>query len=458
MLRLPLTLFAFLILFPAHSQVSQKEEEQFLRIYEQQLTQSLRVRSMSDPEIERYISTARGSANTIAGFARELKNIFSPASAREMAVLFYLFANDTLHRYFIVPGELKEKTSQPLSRAAIEKLNTDVYAALNIYGLTANRAPRERGLKPAASVKATVSLDQALANAAKILLPASFDEKYKHLVVIPAFSIGAFPFQLLRPYADSSMLVDKCSITISPSLMDLVAVRKRMLQKRYQGNYDAYQLDTKAGFTLDNPLFVSNPQYPTNSRYAFPDLPGAVKEIKASLPYAKQYRLFQGAKATKDSVIKYIREADLAYFATHGIAAQENPLDNNFLVLSGKDPYLTARNIMQLRDSTGNEQRSFPGMVILSACQTGLGKSMEAGLTAGMARAFLIAGANQVIMSLWSVDDEATAYLMSRFIYHLQQPHVFSPAEPLRLAALDTRARWKNPAKWAGFGVMGVVF
>ena len=254
------------------------------------------------------------------------------------------------------------------------------------------------------------------------------------------------------------MLVDKCSITISPSLMDLVAVRKRMLQKRFNGTYNAYQLNTENAFTLENPLFISNPQYPKGTRFDFPDLPGAVKEIKASLPYAKKYRLFQGAKATKDSVIRYIREADLAYFATHGIAAQENPLDNNFLVLSGKDPYLTARNIMQLRDSTGRDKKSFPEIIILSACQTGLGKSMEAGLTAGMARAFLIAGANQVIMSLWSVDDEATAYLMSRFIYHLQQPHVFSPAEPLRLAALDTRARWKNPAKWAGFAVMGVVF
>ncbi|MBE2229176.1 MAG: CHAT domain-containing protein, partial [Chitinophagaceae bacterium] len=422
----PLFLIHFLLLlFPALSQVSQKEEEQFLRIYEQQLTQSLKVRSMSDPEIDRYISTARGSVTTIAGFARELENIFPPASAREMAVLFYLFANDTLHRYFIVPGKLKEKSSMPMTRAAIEKLNTDVYAAMNIYGLTANRAPRERGLKPAAAVKATVSLERALEQAAKVLLPAGFDEKFKHLVVVPAFSIGAFPFQLLRPYGDSSMLVDKCSITISPSLMDLVAVRKRMLQKRFMGRYDAYELETKSAFTLDNPLFICNPKYPAGGPYAFPDLPGAVKEIKASLPYAKQYRLFQGAKARKDSVIRYIREADLVYFATHGIAAQENPLDNNFLVLSGKDPYLTARNIMQLRDSTGQQELGFPEMVILSACQTGLGKSMEAGLTAGMARAFLIAGANQVIMSLWSVDDEATAYLMSRYIYHLQQPHAF---------------------------------
>jgi CHAT domain-containing protein len=56
------------------------------------------------------------------------------------------------------------------------------------------------------------------------------------------------------------------------------------------------------------------------------------------------------------------------------------------------------------------------------------------------------------------VDDEATAYLMSRFIYHMQQPHEFTPAEPLRLAELDTRAKWKDPRKWASFSMLGVVY
>lgn len=94
---------------------------------------------------------------------------------------------------------------------------------------------------------------------------------------------------------------------------------------------------------------------------------------------------------------------------------------------------------MALRDSTHSDENRFPQLVILSACQTGLGKSMEAGITAGIARSFLIAGASQVVMSLWNVDDEATAYLMNRFVYHLQNENLFCPSEPLRLAELDTR-------------------
>ena len=170
--------------------------------------------------------------------------------------------------------------------------------------------------------------------------------------------------------------------------------------------------------------------------------------------YAKQFKLFEGKAAVKDSVLKYIRQADVAYFATHGIADEKEPMEKSFLVLSGKDPFLTAKNIMEFR-KTDSRYEGFPEMIILSACQTGLGKAMEAGV-AGLARSFLLAGSNHVIMSLWNVDDNATAYLMNRFMYHLQQPNRFMPSEPLRLATLDTKKKFPNPAQWASFSLFGI--
>jgi CHAT domain-containing protein len=158
-------------------------------------------------------------------------------------------------------------------------------------------------------------------------------------------------------------------------------------------------------------------------------------------------------KATKEAVLNSMEGADLAYFATHGIADDEKPMENSFLVLAGDDPFLTARNIMDLRNAGSFKQ--FPEMVILSACQTGLGKPMEAGV-AGLARSFLLAGSNHVIMSLWNVDDEATAFLMNRFIYHLQEPGSFMPAEPLRQAMLDTRKEYPSPVQWASFSLFGI--
>ena len=165
-------------------------------------------------------------------------------------------------------------------------------------------------------------------------------------------------------------------------------------------------------------MLVSNPSYPKNTDFDFPNLPGAEKEINIAKDYAKNYKLLNGERAIKDSVIYYLKKSDLAYFATHGIADSIQPMEKSFLVLSGKDPFLTAKNIMELRNKNAFEN-NFPEMVILSACQTGLGRSMESGV-AGLARSFLLAGSNYVIMSLWNVDDDATAYLMNRFIFHIQ--------------------------------------
>ena len=126
-------------------------------------------------------------------------------------------------------------------------------------------------------------------------------------------------------------------------------------------------------------MLVSNPSYPKNTDFDFPNLPGAEKEINIAKDYAKNYKLLNGERAIKDSVIYYLKKSDLAYFATHGIADSIQPMEKSFLVLSGKDPFLTAKNIMELRNKNAFEN-NFPEMVILSACQTGLGRSMESGV------------------------------------------------------------------------------
>ena len=433
-------------------------EQDVLKIYEAQLKAVYKGRAMSDSEIEKYLSGGKKGTATLTEFANELLSLYSYITAPKLAVLFYLFNNDTLFRYFITPGEILEEKKIPIKKSALEKVNLDVYNSLNVYNQSVNRAPRKRGLKPVTKkIPPGLSFEKAIQNATSLLLPEAFDERYEHLIVIPAFSIGAFPFQLLQPYKDSSFLIDKCSFSIAPSLLDLIAIRKRMIRKIQESTGVDLIASDKLSFTLDNPLFVSNPSYPTTGPYFFPNLPGAKKEIEGNIPFAKEYTLLEGKNATKNNVLNKIRYADVVYFATHGMSSDVNPLDNNFLVLAGeKDPFLTSRNIMTLRDTNYTDLYNFPQLVILSACQTGLGQSMEAGITAGLARSFLVAGANQVVMSLWNVDDVATAYLMNRFIFHLKNSNAYCPSEPLRLAELDTRKKFKHPSKWASFSVFGV--
>lgn len=431
-------------------------EEEILKIYEDQLSEGYKGRAMTDWEIEKYISKGKQGISSINDFANTLPSLFPGVQGSKIAVLFYFFNNDSLYRFFIESGLVKERKVIPIKRTELEQLNTDIYNSLNIYGLAKNRSPRKRGLSAKEQTdknKRYISYETAVKNATRILLPDNLSEKYEHLIIVPAFTIGAFPFQLLKPYKDNSYLIDKCSFSIASSLLDIVALRKRIIVKHEDYSYDSVY------FTLDNPLFICNPSYPQHAEYIFPDLPGAKKEIQMAIPFARQYTLLEGKEATKSNVLEKIRQSDVVYFATHALSGEKNPMDNNFLVLSGdKDPFLTSRDIMKLRDTLYTGEKIFPELVILSACQTGLGQSKEAGITGGLARSFLIAGASQVIMSLWSVNDKSTAFLMNRFIFHLQKKNIHSPSEPLRLAELDTRKEFPNPADWACFSLYGVNF
>ena len=436
------------------------QELNIYSIYERQYAELLTSRGMPNPEIKNLLKQySTSQLNSDDALAMLLKKLYS--SERNIGVLFYFFNNDTLRRAYYSPGKILEVKSIPIKRATLMALGANINKSLNLYELTENRSPKLRGAIPLRKEQKTISFQKAIQDATSVLMPASFDAATKHLLIIPALNIGTIPFHLLQPYNNNTYLADKCSFTIVPSLVDLVALRSKILKKtseywdggKLPPDFDSSDFSAikQKNYALENVLFVANPAYPTHERFSFPNLPGAKKEIDSAKQYAHNYKVLTGGSATKDSVLKYLVEADVAYFATHGIADQEDPMGKSFLVLAGKDAYLTAKEIMNLR----SDFSALPKMIILSACQTGLGKSLEAG-TAGLARSFLLGGSNHVIMSLWNVDDDATAYLMSRFVYHLQTPHYFMPAEPLRLAIVDTKIRYKNPAQWASFSLFGI--
>ena len=100
------------------------------------------------------------------------------------------------------------------------------------------------------------------------------------------------------------------------------------------------------------------------------------------------------------------RNASLIYLATHALSDAVNPMDGSFLALAGD--HLYGHDIKGLL---------FPNnpLVVMSACQTGLGKVFEGG-TFGLVRAWYHVGAPQIVMSLWNIDDNATKDLMLEFM------------------------------------------
>ena len=144
----------------------------------------------------------------------------------------------------------------------------------------------------------------------------------------------------------------------------------------------------------------------------------------------------------------------IIHFATHGLLNSEHP-EISGLVLS-------------LIDENGNPQDGFLRMheiynlrlpaevVVLSACQTALGKEIKGEGLVGLTRAFMYAGAQRVVASLWQVDDLATAELMKRFYRGMLKENL-RPAAALRAAQLELmkQKRWSSPYFWAPFVMQG---
>lgn len=158
-------------------------------------------------------------------------------------------------------------------------------------------------------------------------------------------------------------------------------------------------------------------------------------------------------------MLPYLSNAEIIYFATHAVADTTDPLNKSFLLLAGdnaKDAFLTTKEIQDL----AKESPIKAFLVILSACETGLGKSHAGGMI-GMSRAFIIVGAQNVLMSLWEISDAQTPVLMKYFFEYLEndgKPQMFLPYGALQKAIIRYKKENKNPLYWAGFSMLGITF
>lgn len=144
----------------------------------------------------------------------------------------------------------------------------------------------------------------------------------------------------------------------------------------------------------------------------------------------------------------------VVHFATHGLLDSRNP-ELSGLVLSLVDEKGARRNgFLRLPDIYNLNLGA--DLVVLSGCQTALGREIRGEGLMGLTRGFFHAGASQVMASVWPVRDRATAELMQRFYRALFRERL-SPAAALRAAQLSMRqdSRWRDPYFWAAFVVQG---
>ena len=364
---------------------------------------------------------------------KTVKALAAIADDRTVLLLYDMAAETSepklLCIWLIGPAGLMAAASAELPPPSIAFLAREI---LRVNIRTANRQPvlrkQERSTTPEPSGTTETPPIDELSN---FLLPAQIRAKLvesnaSRILILPVTDLGNVPWAALP--LGGAMLADKAAPVVLADV-DWIMHEPPPSEARPGG------------------LVIGDPDLSGDKRWRFGPIPAARQEAEAvSLRWSAS--LYVGERAKRETVLSVLSRSPggLVYFATHGIADPVNPMDGSFLALM--DDHLYARDIKKL---TLIDRP----LIVMSACQTGLGKVFNAGVF-GLARAWWQAGASQIVMSLWNVDDAATRDLMTDFIGQLGGAATLPREEALRRAMLNARERDPDPALWAGFALFGL--
>ena len=170
--------------------------------------------------------------------------------------------------------------------------------------------------------------------------------------------------------------------------------------------------------------------------------PNITEEIQAISTLFPQANCFTGAAADVRTLAEHLPASDVVHIASHAVFRQDNPMFSAFK-LAGT--WLNFYDVCALRIQSA--------LVTLSGCSTGTNRIHAGDEILGLVRGFLTAGASALVVSLWAVNDPATAKLMTAFYARLQSGA--PPRQALRDAALMIKQQYPHPYYWAPFVFIG---
>lgn len=319
----------------------------------------------------------------------------------------------------------------------------------------------------------------AMALSEMLLGPVAARLGRKRLLVVPDGALEYLPFAALTVPRSATYvpLMVEYEVTSIPSASTL-AVLRRELHGRAPAEkvvavfadpvFDAADERVTRGVsravagghhgTAVATVEVQDPAKSVDSATALPRLPYTRQEADAILALApatgrKAALGFEAnrAAAMSDDLSRY----RIIHFATHSFLNSTHP-ELSSIALSMLDRQGRAQNGF-LRSHEVFNLRLGAELVVLSGCRTGLGKEVKGEGLYGMTRGFMYAGSKRVVVSLWDVQDQATARLMADFYRGLLGPKRVSAAAALRAAqiAIWREGRWQAPYYWAGFVLQG---
>jgi CHAT domain-containing protein len=380
-------------------------------------------------------------------------------------------------------------------RIEIELVAKRLGTALTARNLAVTReSPSQRKTRFA---KANIEYTEAVSQLSRMVIdPVASLLGEKRILVVADGALRLIPFALLQLPAKSDstaaktarLLIDEHEIVSLPSA-SVLAVQRREVQGRKTAPYAVAVLANpvfdsadprvrivkKAGGGQSEPAkqakLTGNPAADQSTAVkGLPEsvmtairsttvswLPHSLQEAKAIEDVAPRGQAmlaldFKASRATATS--QALSQYRIVHFATHGITDSDHP-ELSGIILSlvnengaKEDGYLRLHEIYNLK---------LPAeLIVLSACESGVGKELKGEGLIALTRGFMYAGATRVVASLWKVDSAATAALMSEF-YKEMFTNAKKPVAALRAAQLSmsTQPRWHDPYFWAGFVIQG---
>jgi len=294
----------------------------------------------------------------------------------------------------------------------------------------------------------------------KALIQPGLSDNIKRLIIVPDDVLYYVPFEtLLRKDRSKEWLIGGYTIAYAPSLSSL---RELVLRKKENSQKAAKDIlaigDPSYGDNEFEPAIGggsgSFDSYGSSAETKFSRLKFSGQEIEkiGALFKASRRETLLREMATEEN-FKHENLADyrIIHFATHAFIDDKKPARSAVVLSLDQDPkedgFLQMREVFNLRLRAD--------LVVLSACQTGLGQLIRGEGIEGLSRAFFYAGASSVLLSLWAVNDQASSQLLERFYLHLRSAKPVMDA--LRRAKLEliNSEVLAHPYYWAGFVVSG---
>ncbi|MCP4439741.1 MAG: CHAT domain-containing protein, partial [Aureispira sp.] len=272
----------------------------------------------------------------------------------------------------------------------------------------------------------------------------------KKLIIIPAGPIGNMPFEpLLMKAAEDPNQFKRHAYMIKEYMISycysatLLREMKNRQHREVEGKYLAFA--PKFGESSESVI--------RGERFALAPLAFNTTEVEKISEFLGFGTVLKGNEATEAAFKEKGSEYKVIHFATHGMANDRNP-DYSLLAFT-EIPDSIENEFLYVRDLYNMELNA--DMVVLSACETGLGELRKAEGVISLARGFSYAGAKSIFTTLWSVNDQATYRIVEAFYKHLKEGK--PKDEALHLAKVDFIESSNNltahPFLWSPFILVG---